>query len=68
MSAELAERIVEMAVVRPGETLVIAFPAMPAEQFQEHAKLIRDALGDEIRTLILGGEMHLYVLRPGEAS
>lgn len=55
-------------MVRPGDTLVLALDSsLNPAQMQEFKKQLDERLSG-VKTLIIGGDIHLYVLRPGELA
>jgi hypothetical protein len=69
MSAELDQIIREATVVRPGDTLVIAFDkSISVAQYQEFVRAMDGKLPEGVKAMFVGGAVQLYVLRSGETE
>lgn len=67
-AAEDVARIAEAVVVRPGDTLVLALGAdVNPAQMESFVEQIKHRLPEGVTPLVVDGDIHLYVLRPGEA-
>lgn len=68
-AADDAVRIAEACVVASGDTLVLAVGAHASrQQVDELHRSIEARLPEGVRALVVGGEIHLYVLRSSEAA
>ncbi len=71
----LADRIVEMAVVRPGDKLIVNVrgnmpldpysPEPREEQLQGLATRLKELLGDEVAVVVFAGNLEITVVRAG---
>ncbi len=69
MSAELDQIIRQATIVRPGDTLVIAFDkTVGVAQYQELVNGMDGKLPEGVKALFIGGAVELYVLRTGETG
>ena len=71
MADEAAEaaRIIEAVAVHPGDTLVVSFGQLATRKVvDELGASLRERLPDSVKILVLGGEIHLHVLRTGEVT
>jgi hypothetical protein len=67
VDAEVA-RIVEAAVVHPGDTLVVSIGhAQSPAQLAEFADGLRANLPESVKVAVLGGDIQVHVLRTGDA-
>jgi hypothetical protein len=68
-AAEDAVRIAEACVVRPGDVLVLSVDGVVTmAEFEELVAHVRKDLPETIKMLVLGGAIHLHVLRAGEIA
>lgn len=71
----LTDRIVEMAVVHPGDKLIINVPnnmpldpyssERPQEQLEHFAHEMKKRLGDGVDVLVFAGNLEITVIRAG---
>ena len=68
-AVEEIARIAEACVVRPGDVLVLSFDhQISRDQADEISAHIRGRVPESVKVLVLGGSIHLHVLRSGEAD
>lgn len=68
-AVEEIARIAEACVVRPGDVLVLSLDEdISRQQFDAIHDHIRAALPESVKVLVVGGSIHLHVLRSGEAD
>lgn len=69
MNAEgLAERIVEMAVVRPGDALVVKVEPTALskpDEVRDMADRLHDILGEGFKVVVMAGQIEVSVVRGG---